>query len=353
MSRVVARVAASVEVEVGDRVLRRYACDSSTGVSRVVPGRVTLGWWLHEWLRHRSSSLRPSTVGAYRSVIRAADPIAHIRLGDLSADDIEALYGVLLEAGRATGTVRNLHTLLRTACTAAVTAHVIASNPMDGVSAPRVVRAERQVWTPAQVAVFVDGTETDRLAALWRVAAMSGMRRGELLGLGWDDVDLDTSQVHVRRALTRGPAGSHLGPVKTVRGRRSVHLDARTMRLLRRWRATQTREAFASGRDRWSANNPQQLVFTRPDGHPCHPDTITSRFNRIVTRLDLPRIRFHDLRHTHATLLLTQGAPLHLVSRRIGHASAALTADIYAHVLPDHTAAVVQQLAARIDGDET
>ena len=143
-----------------------------------------------------------------------------------------------------------------------------------------------------------------------RLSAMTGMRRAEVIGLRWNDVDLKNDTVHVRKTLTKANDGSELEDPKSQRGRRAIDLDPDTSVVLGTWRQAQREEALAFGRVSFQQNNAHGLVFTRPDGVPLHPDVVSKTFCEISDRANLPRIRFHDLRRTHGSLLLQQGTPL-------------------------------------------
>jgi integrase len=173
------------------------------------------------------------------------------------------------------------------------------------------------------------------------------MRRGEVLGLRWDDIDLRASTVTVNRQWKRGEKGLVLAPPKTERSRRTIDLDAETLSVLKKWRRTQLEEQVAYD-GKWQDTG---FIFTRKDGSRHDVDVVSQRFDRQVARAGLPPLRFHDLRHTHATLLLLAGVPAHVVSMRLGHRSVAFTLQQYAHVLPQQQADAVKRLATRIFGE--
>ena len=152
------------------------------------------------------------------------------------------------------------------------------------------------------------------------------MRRGEVLGIRWNDVDLDARRLSVRRSVTCTGYQVHINPTKTRTSRRTVDLDPRTVNVLAEWRAAQDREL--------GERDPIGTVFTRPTGQPPHPHVLSQTFNRLQRTAGVPRIRLHDLRHTHATLLLKAGVPLKVVSERLGHSTPAFTMAVYQHVLP-------------------
>ena len=168
--------------------------------------------------------------------------------------------------------------------------------------------------------------------------------QGEALGLRWDDLDLKASTVRVNRQWKRGERGLVLAPPKTDRGRRTIDLDAETIAVLKHWRRSQLEERMAFEGE-WQDTG---FIFTRKDGTLNDPDVISQRFDKVVTRLGLPPVRLHDLRHTHATLLLLAGVPPHVVSMRLGHRSVAFTLQQYAHVLPQQQAEAVKRLAERL-----
>jgi integrase len=201
------------------------------------------------------------------------------------------------------------------------------------------------VWTPAELASFLGGVEGHRYGPLVRVAAMTGLRRSEFCGLRWADIDLDAAALMVRQSVQLVDGRIVVGAVKTARSRRRVDLDAGTVAVLRAHRRTQASERLMVGAG-WRDHD---LVFTAPDGSPLNPDTITQWFDRTVRRTELPRIRLHDLRHTHATHLLAAGVNVKIVSDRLGHASVAFTLDTYGHVMPGQQASAAAAVAALVD----
>ncbi len=289
-------------------------------------------------------------MAGYHAVIegRLRPHLGAIRLQDLKSPDVERLYAKLKLSGLADGSVRNTHTLLSKALEDAVGHRLLSRNPATGAFKRKVIRSETHVWDFDELATFLTTAQDHRLGTLMRTASVTGIRRGELLGLRWSDVDLKGGVLHIRRALNKGNDSGTLEEPKTKHGRRSLDLDPETVKALAAWRRQQREETLQFGRMDCEANNPHGLVFTRLDGSPLDPDAVSKTFQKIAAGAELPRIRFHDLRHTHGTLLLKQGTPLHVVSRRLGHASAAFTADTYSHVLPGQAAEAVAELAARL-----
>jgi integrase len=201
-----------------------------------------------------------------------------------------------------------------------------------------------KVWSGAQLRAFLEAAADDRVFALWHLAVFTGMRRGELAGLRWADVDLDTTSLRV--ASTRVTVGIEIvtGGPKTTRGRRTIGLDPSTVTVLRAHKARQSAERLASGR----ASTDMGLVFTAEDGQGLNPTALTNAFHRIVRRANLPRIRFHDLRHSYATAALEAGEDLKVVSARLGHSGYSITADLY--VTPHVDQAAADRVASHILG---
>lgn len=200
-----------------------------------------------------------------------------------------------------------------------------------------------QAWTADEARRFLEQTRDDQHANLWAVALGTGMRRGELLGLRWRDVDLDDRLVTVTGALTEHRGQVQRAATKTSRVRR-LYIDDRTAGAL-------VRERRARGPTPATARDRADLVFTDADGGPLSPQRTTHRFRRLVRRLEaVPPIRLHDVRHTHATLLLAAGVPIKVVSERLGHATIAMTLDVYAHVLPAMDREAAERFGALLGG---
>jgi integrase len=193
--------------------------------------------------------------------------------------------------------------------------------------------------------VFLDSVVHHHHAALFRLAAMTGLRRGELCGLRWADVDLDGATLVVRRTITTVNHELVEGDVKTARSRRSVDIDAATVAVVRAHRTRQLEQRLLVGR----GYRDHDLVFASASGEPWNPDSIGQAFGRAVERIDVPRIRLHDLRHTHATHLLAAGVNARIVSERLGHSTVAFTLGVYGHVMPGQQADAAAAVAALVD----
>lgn len=224
---------------------------------------------------------------------------------------------------------------LRAALNSAVRRRELARNPCDQVETVPATRVQRVdvPWTLAQLTAFLGEIVGERLAALFALAVMSGMRRGELCGLRWQDVDLDGKVITVRQQHVVIGHEVIVRPAKTEAGRfRRIRLDEGTVTMLRAVQSAQRRARLAIGPAIWTGNDTEGLVFTWEDGRQYHPGYVTSRHTRLLERLGLPHIRLHDLRHLSATLGGATGETLVQVSRRLGHSSVRVTGDLYSHV---------------------
>ena len=350
---------------------RWHRCDNHAAASRLATeltaGRVrqrsagsslTLGeYLLGQWLPAKEATLAPST---HARNVTCVEHYLLPHLGDtplrrLQTEHFETLYRRLLLTGSRRGgplaakTIKNLHQIIRAALNDAVDRGLLVSNPAAGAHAPDPrkrpsSRRRARSWTADELGDFLADTAENGHSMLFRLSAATGMRRGEVLGLRWDDVHFGTCRIEITQALTS--IGYHLefSRLKTRTSRRNVTVDADTMALLADWRRTQRTALTAAG-----AVNEHGLVFTRPDGKPLHPHSVSQAFDRAQRRLNVSPIRFHDLRHTHASLLLRDRVPIKVVSERLGHANPAFTMTTYRHVLPgmqDDAAAAFGQLLA-------
>jgi integrase len=327
------------------------------GGTYVEPSRDTFGRYLRVWLDGLASKgRRPTTIDGYWRKLRYVfdDAIADIPLQVVSAADLDALYSRLATSGGHNGaalslrTVRHVHQVIGTALTSAERQDLIARNPARRATPPSATAArspEARTWTPEQLRVFLESTAEHHHGTLFRLAAMTGMRRSELCGLRWADVDLDGARLTVRHTITTVNHEPVAGDVKTARSRRGVDLDPVTVAALKAHRTRQLEQRILVG----AGYTDHDLVFASVAGEPWNPDSVGRAFARAVARTKLPRIRLHDLRHTHATHLLAAGVNMKLVSERLGHATPAFTLDVYGHVMPGQQANAVAAVAALVD----
>jgi integrase len=311
--------------------------------SYVAPDKTTLADYLRgQWLPVVQTRLRPGTWVEYRrkAEVHLIPAIGQVPLQQLTTAMLNALYQQLLDRGVGPRTVQYVHATIRKALNDAVRWGLLVRNPAHHAAAPRLRRKEMRTWTADQLRGFLKSVRSDRLSAAWQLAALTGMRRGEVLGLRWADLDLEGGWLSVRQTLVVVDNHPQVSEPKTARGRRRVALDAQTVAALRAHHKLQAAERLAAG-PAWQGSD---LVFTRPDGAPLHPEYVRRQFDQHIQRAGLPRIHLHDLRHTHATLALQAGVHPKVVSERLGHTTVAITLDIYSHTVP----ALQQDAAATI-----
>jgi integrase len=336
---------------------------------------LTVREYLREWIDSLAATVKPGTAKGYRDdVERYIVPrIGGLRLQSLRPAMLSRLYRELSESGGRHGgrlsaaTVAHVHRTLRKALTDAVRVEqILAVNPAERAKLPRMRRSEPgQVWSPAQLARFLELVTAHRLGFFFRLAAYTGARRGELLNLRWSDLDLDAAEVTFSGS-TDVIDGERVEDSTKGDRSRVVSVDAGTVALGREHRRRQLAERLKAG-PLWVEDG---LIFTTEAGEPVHPDTPTSLMARFIrdhnepavpgrgkghprqplpapTEL-LPTVRLHDLRHVHATLLLA-GVPVHVVANRLGHADPSITLRVYAHVLREQTAGVADVFASVIE----
>jgi integrase len=301
------------------------------------PTKVTLGEYLDGWLERLD--VKDSTKSLYRTNITAyiVPSIGHVQVAKLTRDQFTDFYRELERSGRKRGgglskrSVRIVHVIIRRALQDAVKSDLLPRNVAALADSPRLGHHEADCWTPEQLGRFLDTTSHDRLAALWQLIASTGMRRGEVLGLRWSDLDLDAGRLTINQTVVNVDNRPTISPTpKTKAGRRTLALDADTVVALRRHRARQAEERLACG----TAWRETGLVFTMEDGGLIRPALLSRRFTAAVRRAGLPPLGIHGLRHSYITMLLRDGVPLRVVAERAGHSSANVTSAVYSHVLP-------------------
>jgi len=304
-----------------------------------------------EWLPAVQSTVRHTTYFNYVSQVEChfVPWLGDRALGDLDGRTINRFYSTLLSEGRRDGegglaasTVRRLHAALHKALKDAVRWGYLDSNPVDAADPPKL-RAEgpreMSTWSAAELRRFLEFVREDRLFPLLFVLATTGMRRGEALGLRWCDVDLGAGDLAVRQNLVEAGRALRVSSPKTSRGRRLVAIDRRTCEVLEAHRA------------RFPQTQSTDLVFGCCFSSAVSATAVTKRFRKLVERAGLPRIRLHDLRHTHATLALEAGVHPKIVSERLGHSTVSLTLDVYSHAVPHMQRDAADEIARVLFGD--
>jgi len=319
------------------------AAIEKNGALDMKSGQYTVGQWLDTWMEtYAKLQVRPSSYKTYQGFIEN-----HIKpvLGDtplekLTAIDLQRLYKQLLESGRvectearnkprglSVKTVRNINQMISSALNCAVEQRLILSNPTKGCVLPKLEKKEMKILPPENLATFFEEARRSGVFELYYIDLATGLRRGELLGLKWGDIDLKKGIIHVQRQILRQNGKVVEAPLKTKNSYRSIAIGAEAIEVLR------------------DMDQTDEYVFPSPNGGPMSPDSVLHMLQRVLKRAGLERIRFHDLRHTFSVLALQNGVDVKTLSAMLGHYSAGFTLDTYAHV----TTSMQKQTANAVD----
>ena len=252
------------------------------------------------------------------------------KLQKLRAEHVQQWHGVLIDAGLSPRTVKHAHKLLVRVLADAVKNGTLARNVAAIHAPPKVEDTEIEILEPGQIADVLAKLEGHTLFPIVALALATGMRRGELLGLQWGDVDLDAATLCVERSLEETKSGLRLKPPKTKRGRRNLRLPAEAVDMLRTHKVAQMQLRLALGLGKPDG---ETLVFSDVEGELLKPHTVSRAWRRIVAAKKLPAVSFHALRHTHASMLIRAGVDILTISRRLGHSKASVTLDVYGHLI--------------------
>jgi integrase len=329
-----------------ERLLARLLQEAATG-GLVDPGRVTVGEWLDRWLHDLAKpNVAAKTWERYEEIVRLhlKPHLGKIPLHQLRSAHIQRLYAALQEAGKHPRTVLHVHRVLHTALERAVKLEVVGRNVCDAVSPPRVRLQEISVVTEAELAQILRASEGTRLHIPVLLAALCGLRRGEILALRWEDVDLNRGVLQVRRSLEEvrvdGQLVVRFKEPKTGKAR-AVVLPPLVVEALRRHRKIQLEERLKAGPD-WKGHD---LVCPASNGAPWYPSNFRKAFADLVRRCGTKAFTFHALRHTHASQAIRLGADVRTVAARLGHSTPTLTLNVYGHELPG----AQEELAIQVD----
>lgn len=332
--------------------LKKALRDQQTG-TLVIDERSTVAEYLSQWIEAQAPQLRPSTLASYRDIIRRhlGGSIGKRPLARLSVLEVQSHLNQKHAAGLSPRSVTYIRAVLRAALNDAMKFGFVFRNVAALADPPKAERFEIQPLTIEQAKRFIQRAGEHRLGAMFTVCLAIGLRKGEALGLRWKDVDLDTATLRVVQTIQRIKGkGLVTAPPKSDKGRRMVKLPAVAVRALARHKAVQEQEREWAGSE-WADSG---LVFTNRKGTAFDPRNIQDEFRAILkpTKEEiaakvepLPAIRFHDLRHSAATLLLAQGVPARVVMDLLGHSQISLTLGTYSHVLP----AMLDDAASKMD----
>ncbi len=322
------------------RLAQQWLAQQAAGIAGTESG-TNVGQWLIDWLDDLKYA-KSSTRATYRAHVERylVPQLGQISLNMLTTAHVSGLVDDLHSRGLAPATIKRIIATLQAALSSAVRSGHVSANPVRGVRLPQGPGRVHTVWNSQQCAIFLAACPRGGLGSLFHLALVTGMRRGELMGLSWSDVDLGAACLVVR--TTRVPIGGRVvtGTPKSRCGVRRIYLDAQTVAMLRAWKMTHERSFRAS----------DDLVFIHVNGVAFTPWWVSRSFDQFIASLPLPRIRFHDLRHTSATLGLASGESLKEVSARLGHADIAITANVYTEILPETAQASATRRANLLAG---
>jgi integrase len=306
----------------------------------------TVGQYLERWLNEsKRGNLAPRTYATYQSHIRGhlVPALGHVKLTSLTSAQIQALYRAKRDAGLSPATIHSIHAPLTGALKQAVRWKLLAYNVAEAVELPKLVRHEGKTFSVDEAKRFLEAARGERLEALYVLAITCGLRQGELLGLGWDDVDLEMGTMWVRRQLQRMRDGSGLAflPLKNPDGRREVALGLMALEALRKHRVWQAEEKLMLG----PLYEDMGLVFATGKGTPLEASNVVNRsFKPLLSRAGVSKIKFHELRHTCGTIMGRTGVEPKYAQDRLGHADISVTLNTYTHVLPEARAEVARKI---------
>ena len=324
----------------------RTAIENSKRLDYTQTGKYTVGQWMDEWFEaYAKVKVRPSSHQTYKGYIEnhIKPNIGDIPIEKLTSLQLQKFYRLLLTEGRvpriesekqpkglSAKTVRNINQVISSAMDMAVRHKLILSNPTEGCELPKVEHREMKTLPAEQLGAFLREAKESGVYELYYMDLATGLRRGELLGLKWEDIDLQNGVIHVRRQVARVDGEVKELPLKTKNSYRNISISQDAVAML----------------TEMEAHRSSDYVFPSSTGGPISPDSVNNMLHRVLKRAGLPSIRFHDLRHTFATLALQNGVDIKTVSGMLGHFSAGFTLDTYAHVTTS-----AQKEAARTMGN--
>lgn len=322
------------------------------GGNYIEPAKTTVREYFATWLKHEKTNVSPKTHQRYEELLlkNIAPILGAITLNKLTAARIDAAWGKLLESGRRDGkgglsprTVHHCRRVMLTAMDQAVKWDLLKKNPVALTRPPKVERQQMGAYTAPQTAVMLDDLRNSRVFIPALLAALCGMRRGEIIALRWKDIDLAGAVIAVTRSAEQ--VGKDVRYKETKSGKsRTVALSSTVLEELKRHRLAQAEEQLKIG----VRPGEEAFVVAQVDGNPLKPVSLTHEWTRLLAKTDLPRIRFHDLRHSHATQLLAAGVHPKIASERLGHSTIGITLDLYSHVMPGMQANAAEQVDAAI-----
>jgi integrase len=308
------------------------------------PGKLTVANLLEQWLDgYVKTNCAQRTLDGYQAIVKnhLIPVLGHILLRQLSAQTIQAYYGKACEKLSAR-TVHHQHRVLSEALKYAVKQGYLGRNPCELVDPPRPQKKTMRTLTPEELETLLEAASDNQFYPVIYTAVSSGLRRAELLALRWRDIDFDSQSILVSQTLYKGHGGCEFKEPKTSHSRRRVSMTPKLLAFLKEYKEERESLSLHLGR----LLRPDDLVFANVEGKPIDPGVLSHSFARIVKKAGLENVRFHDLRHTFASLMLLRGAKPKVISEALGHASVAFTMDVYSHIIEG----MQQDAMALLDG---
>jgi integrase len=318
------------------------------------PSKTTLAQFLDRWIEHEASSVSPKTLERYAELARKniVPLLGNVTMAKLRAEAIDAAWTKALSSGRRDGkgglaprTVHHMRRVLIKALSQAVVWEIITKNPAALSKAPKVERKAMTAYGADTTAQLLEALKETRIYVPALLAVMCGLRRGEIVALRWRNIDLDNRRMSIVETAEQTKAEVRQKETKTGRAR-VVDLSSTVVAELRRHRAAQAEEQLRLG----IRPDDSAFVVAQIDGRPIQPNSLTHEWTRILATTNLERIRFHDLRHSHATQMLAAGVHPKVAQERLGHSTIAITLDIYSHVMPGMGADAAERVDAAVRG---
>ena len=340
----------------GKREAQRHCAEliaETRGGTAASPERMTAAQYLERWLDHMRPLVSPMTFQRYEQMARVnlIPLIGSVPVAKIAPIQISSAYATMIRSGLSPVTISHAHRLLSQALKQAVRWRILSANPCNDVTPPRVERREMKVWNTQTMAAAIDASRGWQCHVPIVLAALCGMRLGEIAALRWRYVDLNRGLIAIVESAEQTHAGgARIKPPKSGKGR-SVTLPALAVTELRAWRARQAEQFLQLG----IRPTEDTRVVTCGDGQPMQNNSIYHSWVRFLADCGLPRIRFHDLRHSHATTLLSSGVHPKVASERLGHARVGITLDVYSHVvgnMQDQAAAAIDAAFAEANGSK-
>ncbi|RKF45300.1 integrase [Bacillus wiedmannii] len=313
-----------------ENALTKLLLEVNTG-TYVEPSKLLYGEYLENWFNTKKHSVGIQTAKVLKGYLnsRIMPSLGNIKLAKLTSLHMQNYVNLLRDEGLKRGTIEKIIKIIRNSLEHAIDLELITKNIAAKTKLPKADKEELTVWNEQEVQLFLKAAQDIRYSIVFHMALVTGMRQGELLGLRWKDVDLEKGHLTISQTLSHDGKTFLLGG-KTKSSLRKILLPASTIAKLKKHRAVILKEKLSQGEE-YQDND---LVMCTPFGTPINPANVRRSLNALIQKAAVPKVRFHDLRHTHATLLLAKGVNVKVISERLGHSNIKITLDTYSHVLP-------------------